>query len=52
MIQVDLEYIAASGKSAITPIIITNMEKIRKLSRTTGVCKRGKTEIMTVEVKT
>jgi PTS system glucose-specific IIA component len=51
LIQVDLDYIVAAGKSIITPIIITNMEKTHKISKATGPCKRGKTEIMIVEVK-
>ncbi|MDF2547598.1 MAG: glucose transporter subunit [Anaerosolibacter sp.] len=51
LIEVDLDYIEAAGKSTITPIIITNMEKVHEISKTAGPCKRGESEILKVEVK-
>lgn len=51
LIKVDLDYIIAAGKSTITPIVVTNMEKVHRISKITGACKRGKSEIMKVEIK-
>ncbi|MBB6214383.1 PTS system glucose-specific IIA component [Anaerosolibacter carboniphilus] len=51
LVEVDLEYIEAAGKSTITPIVITNMEKVHEMSKIKGSCKRGENEIMKLEVK-
>jgi PTS system glucose-specific IIA component len=51
LIEVDLEYIKAAGKSTITPIIITNMEKVHEMSKIEGPCKGGESAILKVEVK-
>ncbi len=51
LIKMDLDAIAAEGKQTISPIIITTMDKIAKISMTTGAVRAGKDPIMKIKVK-
>ncbi|HHX62959.1 MAG TPA: PTS glucose transporter subunit IIA [Epulopiscium sp.] len=51
LIKMDLGIIAGEGKSIISPIIITTMDKIRKMDTTTGSVRAGKDVIMKIKIK-
>ena len=51
LIQMDLDVIAGSGKSIISPVIITTMDKIHTMNTTTGVVRAGKDVIMKIKIK-
>lgn len=48
LLEVDLEYLKSKGKILETPIIVTNMDKIKKIVSYTGEVKAGKTTIMKI----
>lgn len=51
LMEIDLEKIKNGGKSTITPIIITNMDKVDKIDKNTGKVERGNNPILTVHLK-
>ncbi len=51
LIRMNLDVITAEGKSTITPVIITTMDKIASMDITTGGVRAGKDVIMTLKVK-
>jgi glucose-specific phosphotransferase system IIA component len=51
LMEIDLEKIKNGGKSTITPIIITNMDKVDKINKNTGKVERGNNSILTVHLK-
>lgn len=51
LMEVDLEKIKAGGKSTITPIIITNMDKVDNIDKNTGKVEGGSNSIFTVHLK-
>ncbi|QCI26608.1 PTS glucose transporter subunit IIA [Buchnera aphidicola (Thelaxes californica)] len=46
LISFDLEFLKKQAKSVITPIIISNIEQLKKLEKMSGVVIAGKTTIM------
>lgn len=50
LMEFDLDIIKKAGKLTITPIIITNMDKVKKLEKTYGETKKGTGSIFTVEL--
>lgn len=51
LLEIDSEYIINNAKSIISPIIITNMEKVKKLSYIRGNVVGGKDLIMEISIK-
>mgnify|MGYP000984419551 CR=1 FL=1 len=51
LMEVDLEKLKESGKPTITPIIITNMDKVDKIEKNAGKVERGNSPIFTVNLK-
>ncbi|CAL4318530.1 PTS glucose transporter subunit IIA [Buchnera aphidicola] len=48
IISLDLLFLKKNAVSTITPIIISNMEKIKKINKFSGKVIEGKTKIMTI----
>ncbi len=48
LLEVDLDYLKEKGFETTTPIVITNMEIVKNLSKNTGNVVAGKDEIMVV----
>ncbi|WP_343128650.1 PTS glucose transporter subunit IIA [Buchnera aphidicola (Kurisakia onigurumii)] len=46
IITVDLDFLIKNAKSIITPVVISNMEKIKILKKMSGLVVAGKTPIM------
>lgn len=51
IVEVDLETLDFNNKSLVTPVIITNMDKIEKIQTVTGKTLAGETQIMTLFLK-
>lgn len=51
LIRMDLGIIAAEGRSIITPVIVTTMDKIAMMAITTGAVRAGRDIIMTLKIK-
>lgn len=51
LIKMDLDIVAEEGKSTITPVIITTMDKIVKMDMTTGAVRAGKDIILKLKIK-
>ena len=51
LLKMDLGKIAELGKSTISPVIITTMDKIQTMNVTTGQVRAGKDVIIKVKVK-
>jgi glucose-specific phosphotransferase system IIA component len=50
LMEFDIDVIKENGKSIITPVIITNMNNIKKLEKMSGNVEKGKDTILTVEL--
>lgn len=50
LMEFDPKFVEAKGKSPITPIIITNMDKVKKLEKISGKVEKGNQTILTVEL--
>ncbi len=50
LMEFDIDLIKEKGKSPITPIIITNKDKVKKIDKNNGKVKKGETIIYTVEL--
>jgi len=50
LLEVDLDYIGKNAKSTITPILITNMNKIKEISKSSGNVKKNKDTIMEIKM--
>lgn len=50
LLEIDLEHIENNAKSTITPILITNMDKVKELSKGKDNVKKGKDIIMEIIV--
>ncbi len=50
LMEFDPKLVEEKGKSPITPIIITNMDKVKKIEKNTGDVQRGSQIIMTIEL--
>ncbi|MCF6459854.1 PTS sugar transporter subunit IIA [Clostridium sp. Cult3] len=50
LMEFDPKLVVEKGKSPITPIIITNMDKVKKLEKNSGGVERGNQIIYTVEL--
>lgn len=50
LMEFDPKLVEEKGKSPITPIIITNMDKVKKLDKNSGDVERGNQIIFTVEL--
>lgn len=50
LLEVNLDFIKKSGKSIISPIIITNMDIVKNISTKTGNVIRGKDSIMHIVI--
>lgn len=50
LMEFDPKLVVENGKSPITPIIITNMDKVKKLEKNSGGVERGNQIIYTVEL--
>ena len=50
LLEVDLDYIRKSGRSTISPIIITNMDIVKNISTKIGNVIRGKDSIMNIVI--
>ena len=50
LMEFDPKLVEEKGKSPITPIIITNMDKVKKMKKNTGDVERGNQIIMTIEL--
>lgn len=51
LLEVDLEYVIENAKSIISPVIVTNMEKVLSLSIEKGIVQKGIDNIMDIELK-
>ncbi len=51
LLEVDLDFIRESGKSTISPVIITNMDIVKSISTNTGNVNRGKDNIMDIVIQ-
>lgn len=51
LLEVDLEYVIENAKSIISPVIVTNMEKVLSLSIEKGTVQKGIDNIMDIELK-
>ncbi len=49
--EVDLEKLKEGGKPTVTPIIITNMDKVEKIEKNSGKVEGGNNSIFTVYLK-
>jgi sugar PTS system EIIA component len=49
LLRVDLDYLKSRVKSLISPIIIINLEKVKKMGKSTGAAIAKETDIFTVE---
>ncbi len=50
LLEVDLDFIRKSGRSTVSPIIITNMDIVKNISTKIGNVIRGKDSIMNVVI--
>lgn len=50
LLEVDLEFIEKNAKSIITPILITNMDKVKEINVSNGVVKKNKDKILEILV--
>ena len=50
LLEVDLDFIKKSGRSTISPIIITNMDIVKNISTKIGNVIRGKDSIMNIVI--
>ncbi|MBC8589046.1 PTS sugar transporter subunit IIA [Paratissierella segnis] len=50
LLEVDLDYINKNAKSTITPILITNMDKVKEFSKINGDVKKNKDVIMEIKM--
>jgi PTS system glucose-specific IIA component len=50
LLEIDLDYINKNHKSTITPILITNMDKVKEIKFNKGNVKKGKDMIMEIMV--
>lgn len=50
LLEIDLDYISKNAKSTITPILITNMDKVKELSISKGNVKKNKDTIMEIKM--
>ncbi|HSH34820.1 PTS glucose transporter subunit IIA [Schnuerera sp.] len=50
LMEFDIELIKEKGKSPITPVIITNMDKVNKMDKNSGNVEKGKNIIYTIEL--
>lgn len=50
LLEIDLDYISKNAKSTITPILITNMDKVKEIKFNKGNVKKGKDMIMEIIV--
>lgn len=50
LMEFDINIIKEKGKSPITPIIITNMDKVSKIDKKDGLVKKGENTLFTVEL--
>lgn len=48
LLEIDLDYISKNAKSIITPILITNMDKVKELSKSKGNVRKGKDMILEI----
>lgn len=51
LIQVDLDRVKASGRSVLTPVILTNGDVIQSIEKKSGDVRAGMDSIMTVTMK-
>lgn len=51
LIKMDLNIIAAEAKSIISPVVITSMDKIKKIDKTKGPVKAGQDVMMQIQMK-
>lgn len=51
LLEVDLDFIKKSGRSTISPIIITNMEKVKDISIKLGNAHKGKDKVMDITIQ-
>jgi PTS system glucose-specific IIA component len=51
LIQMDLDIIRSNGKSIISPIIITNGEKVKDMQSMSGLVKAGQDNILKIQYK-
>jgi sugar PTS system EIIA component len=51
LIKVDLKLVKKQAKSTITPMIITNMDRVKELKQKNGPVEMGKSEVLTIELK-
>lgn len=51
LIQVDLDKLKASGKSVVTPVILTNGDVIQSIDKKSGTVRAGMDVIMNVNMK-
>ncbi|QCI25854.1 PTS glucose transporter subunit IIA [Buchnera aphidicola] len=50
ILEYDLDFLKEKAKSILTPIIISNIEKIKKIKKYSGVVHSGKTPIMQITI--
>lgn len=50
LMEFDPKLVEAKGKSPITPIIITNRDKVKKLEKMSGEVEKGNQIILTIEL--
>lgn len=50
LLEVDLDFIRKSGRSTVSPIIITNMDIVKNISTKIGNVNRGEDSIMNVVI--
>lgn len=51
LLKIDLDFIKKSGKSTISPIIITNMEKVKNIFKQSGNANKGKDKVMDITIQ-
>lgn len=51
LLEADLEHIKASGKSIITPTIITNRRYVETIDKASGIVEKGQDTIMKVALR-
>ncbi|XBC39795.1 MAG: PTS glucose transporter subunit IIA [Buchnera aphidicola (Chaetogeoica yunlongensis)] len=49
IISIDLPFLKKTAKSILTPVIISNIEKFKKIIKNSGIAKAGKTIIFSIK---
>ncbi|MCW7551259.1 PTS glucose transporter subunit IIA [Endozoicomonas gorgoniicola] len=51
IIEVDLEFMKANAKSVITPVVISNMDDVESLEKSSGSVTEGADDLLVVKMK-